>query len=67
MAGYALRMMIDELHLPWHRVAGAGGYGSEDPQSARASVDVVELIQLRREINGGLASSNTLTRQPSCK
>ncbi len=24
-AGYALRMMPQDLHLPWHRVVGAGG------------------------------------------
>ena len=24
-AGYALRMMPEEMHLPWHRVVGAGG------------------------------------------
>jgi methylated-DNA-protein-cysteine methyltransferase-like protein len=24
-AGYALRVMPEHLHLPWHRVVGAGG------------------------------------------
>ncbi len=24
-AGYALRIMPPDLHLPWHRVIGAGG------------------------------------------
>jgi methylated-DNA-protein-cysteine methyltransferase related protein len=24
-AGYALRLMPDEMNLPWHRVVGAGG------------------------------------------
>jgi methylated-DNA-protein-cysteine methyltransferase related protein len=25
LAGFALRMAPEELHLPWHRVVGAGG------------------------------------------
>ena len=34
-AGYALRMMIDEMHLPWHRVVAAGGRIAFPKSSAR--------------------------------
>ena len=32
-AGFALRVAADELHLPWHRVVGAGGRIAFPPAS----------------------------------
>lgn len=43
-AGYALRHTPDDLHLPWHRIVGAGGRIAF-PNSSRQHREQVRLLQ----------------------
>ena len=60
-AGFALRVAPQELHLPWHRVVGAGGHIAF-PSTSRAHRE--QTRRLRAEgvaVSGGRVAVSALT------
>ena len=61
-AGYALRNMPDGMHLPWHRVVGAGGKIAF-PARSRSHREQVALLRSEGvEVRKGRVARAALTR-----
>jgi methylated-DNA-protein-cysteine methyltransferase related protein len=62
-AGYALRHAPDGMHLPWHRVVGAGGKIAFPPGSSARREQTRRLVSEGVEVaNGRVASAALLPR-----
>ena len=60
-AGYALRHMPDGLHLPWHRVVGAGGKIAF-PARSRSHREQVALLRSEGvDVENGRVARSALT------
>ena len=60
-AGYALRNMPDGMHLPWHRVVGAGGKIAF-PARSRSHREQVNLLRSEGvEVKNGRVARSALT------
>lgn len=61
-AGYALRNMPDGMHLPWHRVVGAGGKIAF-PARSRSHREQVRLLRSEGvEVRNGRVARSAITR-----
>src|SRR5262245_10141902 len=61
-AGYALRNMPDGMHLPWHRVVGAGGKIAF-PTRSRSHREQTTLLRSEGvEVKNGRVARSALTR-----
>jgi methylated-DNA-protein-cysteine methyltransferase-like protein len=61
LAGYALRMTIDDMHLPWHRVVSAGGRIAFPKGSARYREQARLLKSEGVPVKEGRVSKSALT------
>jgi methylated-DNA-protein-cysteine methyltransferase-like protein len=59
-AGYALRHMPDDMHLPWHRVVGAGGKIAFPPSSSAHREQTRRLRGEGVEVRNGRVARATL-------
>jgi methylated-DNA-protein-cysteine methyltransferase-like protein len=60
-AGYALKHMPDGMHLPWHRVVGAGGRIVFPPRSSAHREQARLLRSEGVEVEGGRVARSALT------
>jgi len=61
-AGYALRNAPDGMHLPWHRVVGAGGKIAFPPRSRSYREQTALLRSEGVEVTNGRVARSALTR-----
>jgi methylated-DNA-protein-cysteine methyltransferase-like protein len=61
-AGYALRNMPKGMHLPWHRVVGAGGKIAFPARSRQHREQVSLLRSEGVEVSSGRVAPSALTR-----
>jgi methylated-DNA-protein-cysteine methyltransferase-like protein len=61
-AGYALRNMPDGMHLPWHRVVGAGGKIAFPARSKSHREQVMLLRSEGVEVKNGRVTRSAMTR-----
>lgn len=59
--GYALKNMPDGMHLPWHRVVGAGGRIVFPPRSAPYREQVRRLAAEGIDVKSGRVARTALT------
>jgi methylated-DNA-protein-cysteine methyltransferase related protein len=60
-AGYALKHMPDGMHLPWHRVVGAGGRIVFPPRSSAHREQARRLRSEGIEVKNGRVARSALT------
>ncbi len=60
-AGYALKHMPDGMHLPWHRVVGAGGRIAFPPRSSHHREQTRRLRSEGVDVKNGRVARSAMT------